>query len=102
VKTLEESLLELESLLRSRHAFWWADKIRRVLDPDALFADRAAEVRSWFGGMGSLNDLWLSRGNGHRIDDGEEDKVNRRLQQLRGEVYRLVDAVLRSDDRRGV
>ncbi len=52
--------------------------------------------------MGSLNDLWLSRGNGHRIDDGEEDKVNRRLQQLRGEVYRLVDAVLRSDDRRGV
>jgi len=41
-----------------------------------------------FGGMGSLNDLWLSKENGHTLDD--ESSANEKLDELR---ERLKDAL---------
>ena len=41
-----------------------------------------------FGGMGSINDIWISRRNGHKVDD--EEKANSRLDELR---WQLKDAL---------
>ena len=44
-----------------------------------------AKVRSMFGGMGSLTDVWITRYNGHRVDD--EAEANRRLQEIESALY---------------
>jgi hypothetical protein len=46
------------------------------------------EVRSLFGGMGSLNDLWISRANGDLVED--EKAANRELNDLRSELWREI------------
>ncbi len=40
---------------------------------------------SLFGGMGSLNDVWMSRRNGHKVDD--ERSANERLDRLRTQLF---------------
>lgn len=44
-----------------------------------------AKVRSMFGAMGSLTDVWITRDNGHRVDD--EAAANRRLQEIESALY---------------
>ncbi len=47
-----------------------------------------AEVRRMFGGMATLNDIYISKVNGHRVDDEEE--ANRKVDELRNALWRLV------------
>jgi uncharacterized protein DUF6966 len=46
------------------------------------------EVRELFGGMGSLNDLYISRSNRHVVDD--ERAANADLRRLQGALWQLV------------
>ncbi len=52
--------------------------------PDSL----ASEIRGLFGGMGSLNDVYISKLNGHSVDD--EAKANKRLGELTAALWREV------------
>ena len=47
----------------------------------------AADLLKQFGGMGSLNDLFISPVNGHRIDEGQVGVVNDELDQIRERLF---------------
>lgn len=49
-----------------------------------------AKVRSMFGGMGSLTDVWITQANGHRVDD--EAEANRRLATIKSALYEELTA----------
>lgn len=96
----EELLTKLDQLvlLLERHgeAHWvnWLSTDRKLLarsDAKAL-----AHVRSAFGGMGSLNDLYIHPANGHLIDAEYLDKANNELSELRSDVYKLTVTLQRS------
>lgn len=44
--------------------------------------------KQMLGGMGSLNDVWVSRGNGHIVSD--EKAANTDLEQLREELRHVL------------
>jgi len=64
------ALKECEALLRGVGEHFWADKIAAVLGETSgpLAEHRICEVISWFGGMGSFNDLVISTLNGHSFE----------------------------------
>ncbi len=49
-----------------------------------------------FGGMGSLNDLYICKENGHNIQSGEESTVNQKVTELLNEVYKGCKLLVRS------
>ena len=42
-----------------------------------------------YGGMGSLNDLWLCETNGHKVEPSSESCINLELSQLRSAAWQL-------------
>ncbi len=40
-----------------------------------------------FGGMGSLNDLYICKVNGHKIDSSEEIEVNEKIRDLLTSIH---------------
>jgi len=52
------------------------------------------KVLSYYGGMGSLSDLYLSAHNGHKIRPKEEQVVNARLSLLRTQLFLSVRQAL--------
>ncbi len=52
------------------------------------------EVLSWYGGMGSINDLIIARISGHRVEDGNEGSLNHKLDELREKVHATASALL--------
>ncbi len=86
---LIQLLGDCEALLRDAGEDFWAGKIRRLsLDrEEPLPAHRVEEVLSWFGGMGSFNDLILSQYNGHAVEERDEMIVNCRLRELQHLIY---------------
>ncbi len=55
-------------------------------------------ILSCFDGMGSLSDLYLSPGNGHKIKTEEVDGVNARLGALRTQLYLSARQTLARDE----
>ena len=54
--------------------------------PEEPIAARDTEaIEALFGGMGSLNDVYISRENGHVVEDEEE--ANQELDSLRAELW---------------
>ena len=49
-----------------------------------------------FGGMGSLNDLYICKENGHHIQASEESAVNQQITELLDEVYKGCKLLARS------
>lgn len=45
------------------------------------------KIRSWYGGMGSFNDLVITKDNGDQIADEEESSANQHLQELSNRLY---------------
>lgn len=82
---LREAMVRAADLLDGVGEQFWANRIRAAgtgaLDP--------AEILSWFGGMGSFNDLLIAQVNGHRVPSDGENAVNDRLSELRIRMYRL-------------
>ncbi|HOA07633.1 MAG TPA: hypothetical protein PK419_05125 [Spirochaetota bacterium] len=53
------------------------------------------EILSYYGGMGSFNDLYISKLNGHSISEKDESKVNRTISDLSNEIYMLCSEIKR-------
>lgn len=82
-------LLTCECLLRGVEEIFWADKILKIIKKshenfNSYILD---EIISWYGGMGSFNDLLISRYNSHRVAAEDEDKINQELDRVRSEIY---------------
>ena len=77
------------TLLQQAGESFWSQKIQKILlDTNSdLTLRHLNEILSWYGGMGSFNDVILSQINGHDMDDLEEDDLNARLDQLRETIY---------------
>lgn len=89
MKTLIQLLMTCEALLRSVGEVFWANKIQAVLKRGGNSLDLylLEEVLSWYGGMGSFNDLMISEYNDHLVKGKDEEKLNDDLNQLRNEIY---------------
>ena len=53
----------------------------------------ARRLLEMYGGMGSLNDIWLTGGT-----DEEERRANQRLRDLREQAWSLASAIVREAD----
>lgn len=86
VVRLVSELAELKAFLSRYKVTAWVAQVDRMLNaaddgPDAL---KTAVLRM-FGGMGSINDLIISRVNGHEVDD--ESAVNVELTHRVKEIW---------------
>lgn len=80
------TLLDITALF-DQHGVRFASVTRQIADKLAGGGDLTADERHvLFGGMASLNDVVITRRNGHRVDD--EDAANRQLDQLRDRLWR--------------
>lgn len=75
---LEAISTNLTSFGENRWSAWLADDARRLRagDPAAL-----EHFLSAFGGMGSINDLYICPQNGHRIDAADVPAANEQLRR---------------------
>ncbi len=87
-QSLEADLGDLVALLRRHRADHWAQTLagalRRIEAGDPVGLDH---VLGAYGGMGSLNDLWLHPVNGHTIALEEVASVNEQVAALLSRVY---------------
>jgi Domain of unknown function (DUF6966) len=89
VDALTPAMTRCKSLLQSVGETFWSQKIERFLSVRTreLSADDAREVMTWFGGMGSFNDLMISAVNDHDVKPEDEGRYNRDLDHLRDMIY---------------
>jgi len=86
-------LRQLEDLMNS-HRVSFAVVIHQLITQlteatDAELSDPLLrDVRSLFGGIGSLNDVCISKLNGHLVDN--EREANRRLDELRDTLWNQI------------
>ena len=48
------------------------------------------EILSWYGGMGSFNDLMISGYNNHLVNEKDEETINNELDRIRNQIYQEV------------
>jgi len=89
---LIELLDSCEALLRSVHEDFWANKIIGIKQKVDNNVDIyiLEEIESWYGGMGSFNDLIISNYNGHLIEEKYEKELNDELNKVRNQIYQEV------------
>ena len=58
---------------------------------DAYGAER---FLTYFGGMGSINDVWLCEMNGHSVPKTREGQINAEFHALRERAWQLARAVV--------
>jgi len=69
----------------------WLEKDKRLIENSDSYG--IEHLLSAFGGMGSFNDLYICRENGHMIKENETDSVNRQLNVLREQLLKLATAI---------
>ncbi len=79
----------LRALLRRHGKDFWAEWLEQAVSTERLL--RA------FGGMSSLNDVYLHPSNGHAIDLDDVAHVNARLHALLGSIYALARELRRGE-----
>jgi hypothetical protein len=95
-RSLIETLDTLVSLLREHGEERWASWLHS--DCDRLQRGDFTGIKhflSAFGGMGSLGDLILDPGNGHRISHSDVESVNARLRARLSRAYDLATEISR-------
>ena len=71
------------------HWAQWLEKDKALIEhSDAAGLDH---LLSAFGGMGSLNDVFICQSNDHDITEQETSFVNNRLYALRSRLYELAE-----------
>jgi hypothetical protein len=81
---LQETLTLLSQHGEGHWAAWLATCERDLAAYDTHGLDRLLGA---FAGMGSFNDLLVLKVNGHRIELAQQTAVNRRIAQLRNEIW---------------
>ena len=87
------TLRDLEQFLRA-HGVRYAEVVKslmtRLEESGSEHDERAfIAVRELFGGAGSLNDVYISKSNGHIVKD--ETVANERLDSLREKLWQELD-----------
>lgn len=92
---LIETLTNGYNLLKSVGADYWANRINKVLLNSFGSEEQVdvEEILSWFGGMGALNDLVISKYNGHFTNNRDENDINNELKEIVSTLYGLAISV---------
>ncbi len=77
---VKEVLRKISDLLENIGEIYWNNKIRSFVD--AKDDPNITELKSLFGRMGSLNDIYICSENGHKISEKEEVIYNKKLVEL--------------------
>ena len=82
-------LIKCEKLLENVNEKFWSSNIHKVIQQhaDEWTFSSIERILSWYGGMGSFNDLIISTYNGHIVDEGDEEKLNDELDVIRDLIY---------------
>ena len=54
---------------------------------------QANEILRMYGGMGSINDLIISKANGHNIEISKENEINEQVGNLLASIYTKCEAI---------
>lgn len=84
---LKQALEQLLICVQSAGEHHWAQKLDELLRADPNDEASAREIKSWYGGMGSLADLILSEYDGELLVDDEFTQCNQRFVKLRSALY---------------
>ena len=85
---LVKALCEAAQLLRDVDATFWSERLARVAARgEQLDGNDIVKILSWFGGMGSFDDVIISPINDHRVTPAQEPLVNAKLEALRRTIY---------------
>jgi|SRR5215475_5407071 len=91
---LARAMDALASFLRAHGEHHWGsrieDDLHLVRKGDVFGAQR---FLGYFGGMGSLNDVWLCKLNEHTVPEGAESRINRELDRLKSTAWQLASSV---------
>lgn len=102
-RRLIDGLESLASLLKEHGGPGWADWLEkdaeRIRSGDSSGVDH---FLSAFGGMGSLNDLWLSPENGHIVPQTSVGATNEELRKRLSLCWRLADWIRQNADVRSI
>ena len=90
-KKLRDALQEVINFLEQTSEKYWANELRkidkRLIDKEQR--EKALEdLDNYFGGMGSLNDLYFCEANENLPDGQSEKKVNAQLDKLLNVLYK--------------
>lgn len=98
MEKLIQLLLLCEELLRKVGEDFWANKIKHILSATGKESDiyLIEEILSWYGGMGSFNDLFISSYNDHQVSENDENKLNNDLNGIRSDIYNEAKNLLKS------
>jgi hypothetical protein len=90
VDTLIEKVDELIRLMEKHNEKYWSEYFRKAIGmvKDRNFRGIELILKS-FGGMGSFNDLVITRINGHTIQERDEEMVNEKMKELKENIYKL-------------
>ena len=77
---LNQEIEELNAILSKYGERKW--KVSKVFSKSG-----ASDVVRMFGGMGSINDLYICKINGHNISENIESEVNERIHNLLSSIY---------------
>ena len=83
---------EVIKLLAFREVGAWPDNLRRINDRIRNEWDEGPKLLlELFGGMGSLNDIYICPENNQKISPGEVKSVNQELNRLLSRAYELAN-----------
>jgi hypothetical protein len=85
-QALRQVLDETAGFLEKYGESVWSTRLRRATMKSTI---DVREICTWFGGMGSFNDLIIAQINGHHIEPGAEQTANAKLAVLRHKIYEL-------------
>lgn len=86
-RELDAILLELSNLFENSGETFWKNKVESLASKTD--SEKLTVLLSWSGGMGSFNDLVISRYNGHSISEECEEETNNTLNKLRRSLFEL-------------
>ena len=81
MKSLNSDIDEL-NLLFSQYG------VKRLRINSVRSEKSARDLINSFGGMGSINDVYICKQNGHKIDIEDEIKVNEKVRSLLTSIYK--------------
>jgi hypothetical protein len=94
LNALAEALETLVARIRASGESFWSQRIEDDLhfirQGDAYGANR---FLTYFGGMGSLNDLILCAENGHKVEKADVSRVNDEVRDLLSRAYQLARSI---------
>ena len=95
VVALTEALAKMVRILKANGESHWSTVIEDDLNLMRKGGTSGAErFLAHFGGMGSLNDVWLCKENGNVVEKSRETRANREFDEAKGRAWNLARAIV--------